>query len=150
MEWGTYDVKRDKEDFVYRFYSEGPRGRIEKMVRFQPMPNFGRNVFNLAFGDWDEVTGKLNDKAVSNNSDQLKVLNTVAELVLDFINFWPNAIIKIEGSTSARTRLYQMRISSFWQEISREFEIYGKIGPDWISFKKGVNYEAFLIFKKIK
>jgi hypothetical protein len=84
MEMERYNVERDEEDFVYLFYSEGPKGRIRKMVRFQRIPDFGRNVFNLAFGDWDE-----------------------------------------------------------------EFEIYGKNDRDWVPFKKGVNYKAFLIFKKI-
>ncbi|MDO6434258.1 hypothetical protein Q4E93_26850 [Flavitalea sp. BT771] len=150
MESGTYDLERGKEDFVYWFYSEGPRGRIRKMVRFQPTPELGRNAFNLAFGDFDESTGKINDLAISNNSDHLRVLHTVAEVILDFICFWPKAIIKIEGSTSSRTRLYQMGISTFWHEIGREFEIYGKVGRDWVPFKKGVNYKAFLIFKKIR
>jgi len=144
-----YNVERDEEDFVYLFYSEGPKGRIRKMVRFQRIPDFGRNVFNLAFGDWDDLAGKMNDEVVSNNNDHLKVLNTVAGVVLDFVNLWPNAIIKIEGSTYSRTRLYQMGISSFWQEINQEFEIYGKNDRDWVPFKKGVNYKAFLIFKKI-
>jgi hypothetical protein len=150
MEMSGYEVEKDKKDFIYWFYSEGPRGRIRKIVKFQRTPELGGNVFNLAFGDFEESTGRMDDQTVSNNSDHLKVLHTVAKVVLEFINFWPNAIIWVKGSTSSRTRLYQMGISSFWIEITREFEVYGKTGQDWMPFKRGANYKEFLVFKKIK
>jgi len=150
MEWERYNIEKGKEEFEYWFYSEGPRGNIKKAVQFQYIPEFGRNFFNLAFGDFDESTGRINDRVVSNNGDHLKVLYTVAEITLDFINFWPGAIIQIRGSTSSRTRLYQMGISSFWLEISKEFEILGELDGDWVPFKKGESYKRFLVFKKIK
>jgi len=119
MERERYSIGRSEDDFVYWFYSEGPRGRILKTVQFQHVPEYGRNFFNLAFGDYDESTGRINDQVASNNGYHLKVLHTVAKVVLDFVNFWPKAIIQIKGSTSSRTRLYQMGISSFWFEIIR-------------------------------
>jgi hypothetical protein len=148
MEMERYSVEKGEEHLAYGFYSEGPKGRIRKLVRFQNTPELGRNAFNLAFGDFDEATGKIDDLIVTNNHDHVKVLHTIAKIVLDFVNLYPNAIIKIEGTSSSRTRLYQMGISSFWKAFSREFEIYGKIAHDWVPFKKGVNYKGFLIFKK--
>lgn len=150
MEQERYTVERVEDAFVYRFFSEGPKGKILKMVRFQHAPELGRNAFNLAFGDLDESTGRLNDRIISNNGDHLKVLHTVAITILDFVNFWPKAIIRIEGSTPSRTRLYQMGIASFWLEISKEFQVWGELGGNWVPFKKGVNYNGFLIFKKIR
>jgi len=51
MEQERYDIDKDKNDFVYWFFSEGPRGRIKKAVRFRHMTDVGKNLFNLAFGD---------------------------------------------------------------------------------------------------
>jgi hypothetical protein len=150
MEQERYTIEKDENIFVYRFYSEGVNGKVLKMVRFQPTPELGRNVFNLAFGDWDESTEKLNDRIVSNNGDHLKVLHSVAEAVREFIHLWPHGIIRVVGNTSSRTRLYQMGIASFWERISQEFQIWGKLGEAWEPFRKGVNYKAFLIFKKIR
>jgi len=149
MDREIYDIEKGKEGFEYWFYSEGPKGKILKSVQFQHMPEYGRNFFNLAFGDFDKSTDRINDQVVSNNGDHVKVLYTVADIVHDFVNFWPDAIIQIEGSTPSRTRLYQMGMSSFWLEISKEFEILGEIDGDWLPFKKGVSYKRFLIFKKI-
>ena len=147
MELETYDIKAwDK--YSYTFYSEGPNGRIKKGINFQRMEEIGINVFNLAFGDVDESTGRINDLSISNNNDRLKILMTVAEAVIDFIQSVPNAIIIIKGSTLSRTRLYQMGISSFWSEIKRHYNIYGNLDNKWLPFQKGVNYERFLLFKK--
>ena len=133
------------------FLAKGrPKGKILKAAEFQSTPEFGRNAFNLALGDWDESTGGLNDRAISNNGDHLKVLHSVAEAVQEFINLWPDAIIRVVGNTSARTRLYQMGIASFWEDINRDFQVWGKFGEEWVPFRKGVNYKEFLIFKKIK
>jgi hypothetical protein len=148
MELGGYDI--EKIAFTYWFYSEGPRGRIKKVVRFQRMPELGRNAFNLAFGDANETMEQINDLIVTNNGDQLKVLITIAKVVADFVYHWPNAIIQAKGSTPSRTRLYQMKIATFWQEISREFEIMGELSTSWVPFRRGVNYKRFLIFKKIR
>jgi hypothetical protein len=150
MKLEGYNVEKDRYELVYWFYSEGPKGRIKKTIRFQHKPLYGRNFFNLAFGDSDGSTDRMNDLVISNNGDHLKVLYTVAAVVREFINCWPNAIIQIQGSTSSRTRLYQMGISSFWQEIIKEFEVYGELGQNWEPFKKGINYKRFLVFKKIR
>ncbi|HVV03664.1 MAG TPA: hypothetical protein VHC96_05540 [Puia sp.] len=150
MEQEKYDIQKEEDRFVYWFFSEGPKGKILKRVQFQHMPELNRNAFNLTFGDWDESTGRLNDRVVSNNGDHLTVLRTVAEVVHEFINLWPDAIIQVQGSTPSRTRLYQISIASFWGEISRDFEIWGEVGEGWNPFRKGVNYKRFLIFKKIR
>jgi hypothetical protein len=149
MELSAYDLVKAFDSFDYSFYSEGPKGRIRKIVRIRPVKRLGPNAFNLAFGDLDETSGQLNDKVVSNNHDRLKILNTVAIAVLDFMGYNPNAFVLVKGSSLSRTRLYQMTINSFWPLINRQFILYGKIGDDWLPFKKGANDEEFMLFKKI-
>lgn len=145
-----YDLTWDGLNFAYEFYSEGPNGRIKKGISFQHMQEIGSNVFNLAFGDVDESTGRIDDRAISNNNDQIKVLNTVAITVIDFLEKRPNVIVLMQGSTLSRTRLYQMRISFHWLTINQYCEVYGEKGKEWLPFEKGLNYERFLVFKKSK
>ena len=45
-----------------------------------------RNIYNLAFGDWDAAKSRINDKAISNNSDREKILTTVAATAIVFTN----------------------------------------------------------------
>jgi hypothetical protein len=101
----------------------------------------------LSLGDWDETHERINDKTVINNSDRDKMLVTVAVAVLEFIKQFPNATLYIKGSTIARTRLYQIRISPVFKEINQYLIVELKNGV-WESFKIDQRYEAFLVSKK--
>jgi len=72
MELERYDMTWDAHDLAYEFYSEGPRGKIKKVVIFRHARNIGENVFNLGFGDWYEFADRINDIAISDNKDSLK------------------------------------------------------------------------------
>ena len=150
MEWEIYEFKKTKDGLRYSFYSEGPRGRIGKVIAFQWMRGLGSGTFNLAFGDFNEDTDQLDDRSVSDNHDRLKVLHTVAAVVIDFLRDHPRSIILIKPSTITRARLYQMMISSIWATIEQHYEILGKHGDYWIPFRKGLNYREFIVYKKIK
>jgi hypothetical protein len=107
--------------------------------------SYPRKVFNLSFGDWNESAGRIDDDVSSNNSDRDKVLATVAATVIEFTLDFPDAIIFAEGSTPARTRLYQMGIAKFWDIISQDFNLQGYVQGQWEDFRKSVNYESFLL-----
>jgi hypothetical protein len=124
-------------------YSLG--GRIKKGVFFTKI---GDNFFNLGFGDWNEESQDLDDSSRSNNGDRDKVLATVAFTALDFTNQFPDARIVAEGSTPARTRLYQMGIADNLLEIIENFEVRGLLDNIWEPFQRGRNYTAFLINRK--
>jgi hypothetical protein len=145
MNLAVYPFVKRPESYYYEFYSEGQRGNIKKVVEYYRLQELEAEVFNLAFGDWDENNYRINDLSFSNNADREKVLATVAATVDDFIKEHPNALIITAGSTLARTRLYQMGISRLWDEISQHFEIHGYINGAWRPFQKGVNYSAFLL-----
>jgi hypothetical protein len=123
----------------------GPKGPIRKAVMYT-MLEVGR--FNLAFGDWNEEYRILDDSVRTNNGDRDKVLATVAFTALDFTNQFPNTLIHIKGSTSARTRLYQMGIGNNLPEISKNFEILGFYLQKWEPFIPRRNYDAFLAQRK--
>ena len=149
MEWERYDIEEGRDGLSYEFCSEGPKGWIRKTVKFQHRPEVGPNVYNLVLSDFEERTDLADDSAVSNNGDYKKVLLSVAEIAEKFLNLHPRAIISIRGLTASRSRLFQMGISSAWLEISERYDIWGRQANKWSSFEKGVNYEEFLVFKKI-
>ena len=91
MEWEIYELKKDEKG--YWFYSEGPRGRIRKVIEFQWVQGLGSSTFNLAFGDFNEGTNQLDDRSVSNNQDHLKVLHTVAAAIIRFLRDHPRSKI---------------------------------------------------------
>ena len=142
-----YLYKTEELFTIYEFFSEGPKGRIKKIVEYTETST--QNVFNLGFGDYDEDSKSISDLSVTNNGDSLKILATVASTVYAFIEKHPNAYILATGSTNVRTRLYRMGITNNLAEIVEDFEVYGLTNKgNWVTFEIGEDYEAFLIKKK--
>lgn len=127
----------------YRFHSDGPKGTIEKCIRLTQV-SVDPNVYNLAFGDLDLATGRINDASVTDNKDRDKILSTIAACVMNFCERYPGAMVVAQGSTSARTRLYQMRISANLDEIQRHFLVYGLYRGKWELFLRNRPYKAIL------
>ena len=138
----------DESSLNFQFESIGPNGKVLKVVVFTPQNSNGITYFNLAFGDWDEDQQKLDDLSVTNNNDREKVLATVAAVVLEFLNNFPDMTVYAEGSTPSRTRLYQIGIASQYEEISSLLYVYGFVNGQWEEFRKDYNYEAFLVSLK--
>jgi hypothetical protein len=65
----------------------------------------------------------------------------------DFQEALPEQLIAapLLGSTPSRTRLYQIGINRLWQEIRKDFMVWGYKDGDWEDFRSNVNYEAFLV-----
>lgn len=94
----TYDYSKTPEVFYYEFYSEGPNGKIRKVIQYQRASE-NDEIYNLGFGDIDHVSGEVDDLSVTNNQDTTKVLATIAKTVLDFLHRHPEAIVMARGST---------------------------------------------------
>ncbi|MEP7371749.1 MAG: hypothetical protein ABI675_00075 [Chitinophagaceae bacterium] len=145
MHLEIYPFIKRPESYYYEFFSEGPNGSIKKVVEFYRLQERKQEVYNLAFGDWDEIAHRINDLSITNNADRDKVLATVAATVMEFMREHPGAIIFATGSTASRTRLYQMGIARILNDITLLFEIQGYLSDTWQPFQKGVNYNAFLL-----
>ncbi|QHS63158.1 hypothetical protein GWR21_27290 [Chitinophaga agri] len=131
---------------AYYFISNGPNGAIQKIARFDPI---GKDVYNFGFGNLDITTGDISDTAISDNKDVDVIMGTIGSIIYDFTNIFPEAMISIEGTNKARTRLYQMNINKHLERITPIFDVYGLL-PDesWESFKRSKNYQAFLGLRK--
>lgn len=145
-----YSFSKVPEEHYYEFYSNGPKGIIKKVVRYSLIQEGPYKVFNLGFGDWDNELQDVNDRINNNNHDRQKVLATVADTVIDFLDRHPYAVIFAEGSTESRTRLYQMNILTYWKEIQQaSYIVQGYLNGQWQAFEKGVNFKAFIIRKNL-
>ena len=147
MKLPKYQLTSDEKLLSYEFISEDIKGRILKRIQFTLINQSG--IFNLAFGDINNVTGEFDDLTISNNGDSEKVLSTVVSAIYAFSYKNPNAWVFASGSTPSRTRLYQINISKFLKEIKEDFDIYGMEQEDWVEFEIGKNYTSFLAKKKL-
>lgn len=148
MNLPKYPLSSSEKMTTFEFTSEGEKGLINKIVRFQPTNLKG--LYNLAFGDKDKLTGVIDDKVISNNGDSEKVLATVVATVYAFTDRYPDALIYVTGSTESRTRLYRIGIAKFIDKAIADFEILGEINDDWEVFQKDIEYQGFLIRRKNK
>ena len=146
MNLPQYQLRAGKSLMVFEFISEGPKGRISKLVKFSKTNLKG--LYNLSFGDKNHDTGDFDDQIVSNNGDSETVLATVVAAVYVFTDKYPESSIYATGSTKSRTRLYQMGITKYINNIKKDFSILGLRDKLWFPFKKGINYEAFLVKRK--
>jgi hypothetical protein len=143
-----YSFIKIPEEYYYEFYSKGPKGLVKKIVSYRLIQEMPFKLYNLGFGDWNNETQNVDDKINTNNQDRQKVLGTVAETVLDFLENRSKSAVFAKGSTVSRTRLYQMNIAAYHEEIVKEsLHIYGYENEEWKEFKKGINFEAFILRK---
>jgi len=147
MKYEKYSVRASGSFRRFAFYSEGPKGRIAKVVLFEAMDKPFIN--NLAFGDLTE-NGDIDDIVVTNNKDTEKVLATIALTIKKFFNTHPGEWLYLKGSTEARTRLYQSAISKNFDFLKGDFEILGFVNNNWRPFKSGTTYQCFIVGLKKK
>jgi len=141
-----YNIKASTSLMEFEFVSVGKKGEIKKVVQYSPtgIPN----IYNLGFGDLDLETGEISDTAISDNGDSQKVLSTVSGTAIKFMEKHPHCQVIAVGTSKSRTRLYQIGISNNLNEITQFFDVFGHTNEEWQVFKRGKNYDAFLIRKK--
>ncbi len=147
MKLDQYKLTAEQDFTTFEFISEGSRGRIIKVVQFQQIDE--TEVYNLAFGDINLLTGKLDDKIVTDNGDSKKVLATVVAAIYSFTERYPDAWVYALGSTKTRTRLYRIGINKYFDIVDNDFSIVGEDDESgWEWYEKGKDYKAFAVHKK--
>ena len=148
MKTERYHLKSDNTLTYFEFISIGSNGAVRKMIEFQATSTPG--IYNLAFGDKNPDTNEIDDLAISNNGDTQKVLATVVAALYAFFDKNPEAIVYATGSTPARTRLYRMGITKFYNEIQNDFYVHGQIGDKLYNFEVGKEYQGFVAQRKFE
>jgi hypothetical protein len=134
------------EDYLFFWFESCSSGcKIPKVVEYEEIEE---GTFNLAFGDVDE-NGRLNDSVVSNNGDMHKVLATVIQTVLTFLEIYPTRRVYFSGNSPARNRLYRAILSRDIESWSEMFEVDGILEGERITFQQNINFEGFIVKLKI-
>jgi hypothetical protein len=146
MKLERYELKTESDLMSFEFVSEGPKGKISKLIQYSKTQY--ANIYNLSFGDKDPITGKIDDTIITNNGDSWKILNTIASTVYTFLDRYSEAWIYAQGSNKTRTRLYRIGLAKNLNEIMIDFELYGIRNSEWQKFEKNMEYDAYLLRKK--
>ena len=146
MNLDKYDIETEVNSTYFEFVSKGTHGSIVKVIKYSKIFE-DQEIYNLGFGDKNLTSGEFDDKVISNNGDTNMVLATVASTLHEFFNEYPNAIVYSKGSSPSRTRLYQINILKYLNEIVSEFEVFGELEDNFERFKKGVNYLGFYVVR---
>jgi len=152
------NVRASTDNLEYKFTSSGKHGEIEKVIQYKKIDPALPDLYNLGFGHLTGNGNYIDDHVRADNGDMMKVLSTVAFTVNDFIAHYPDKAVYIRGSDPVRTRVYQIAINKHYEEITKDYEIYGHLvlqatDPDELiyyhePFQKNKNYIGFLIVKK--
>jgi hypothetical protein len=137
-----YPFLRQNRNKLYIFDSHG-KNLVKKVVQFSHIED---RRYNLGLADLEK--GRLDFQRFSANGDSWKVLNTVAAIVIEFIEFYPDAEIVIRAAGDKRLHLYNRIFENRINQIETVFEVTGYIDYDKkISepFQIGKDYEAFLV-----
>jgi hypothetical protein len=141
-----YEIKSDETGFTFYIFSEGPKGKIRKIVQFSQLST--SLVYNLSLCDYNSVTEDVDDSIVTDNGDTEKVLATVAEIIYTFFDAFPELWVYATGNTPARTRLYRMGINKYYNTAKKDFDILGEISEGWETYRKEEDYKGFLVRRK--
>jgi hypothetical protein len=148
VKYEYYPLRYQNDLSSFDFISVGRYGEILKRVEFKPTET--NNVFALSFGDVTE-SNEIDDLSISDNGDRNMVLSTIVTIVDQYTKRYPDRTIYFIASTDARTRLYRMVISLYWEELSAKYHIYvdtdSKDG--WVPFRKGMKITAFSARRKV-
>lgn len=149
MNLERYPYAVSASGLIYTFESIGPKGIIHKIVRYDLQNAGGRSFLNLVFGNGAVETDKIDTASVTNNGGRARLLATVAATVVEVTNRFPDLMVYAKGSTAARTRLYQMGIFAHWEFVTPVFEVFAFKNGDWQEAKRHVNYDAFVVRKRM-
>lgn len=160
MNYPRYDILTSTQLEIFEFVSDGKKGKIEKIIQFEKIDFRDEIIYNLAFGDkkYKVVNGittlYVDDSITSENGDRDKILATVAAAVYEFTAAYCDRLVIFTGSDDRRTRLYRMALSKNYDELSKDFDIFGLEKDDDLlvrkSFNSGITFFAYLIKRKIE
>lgn len=158
MKLEKYTTQSSVDKLSYTFESIGIKTIIKVVEYTQLNPQLiglysDVQVYNLGFGDWNDDIQDFDDHIKSNNGDTEKVLSTVANTTNEFWEEYPDAFLYFKGSQPFGdkpliTRLYQMNMNRYFNDISKIADIFGLTESGWEIFTGNKNYIAFLISRK--
>ncbi len=102
MSVSGYPTLENRSESSIRFYfvSTGEQTIVKAIDYTQVGTYEGKRVFNLAFGDYDELENRIIDSSHSNNGDVYRVFYTVLDTIPKFFATFKEEIMMVQGSDS--------------------------------------------------
>ena len=145
MKYSKYDIEFIDDRSYYWFTSKNisGEGSVVKIVRMQLTAIPGR--YNLALSDLIDGIENYNNR--TRHGDLMKVLGTIASIVIDFTTVYPMSQIVMKTKNPAKQRLYRMNISNNLERIRKIFVVTGQTDENepFTEFENGKNYLSILI-----
>ena len=145
----TYGYSGVSGSTAYAFtctgYTSGVVVSYASEVRYEILtdPRF----YNLVFGVLKD-DGSIDD-GIKVSGNPTRILGTVVKTVEHYLEVNPDRLIRFTGSDRKRTELYNKIISHRFNEISKNYNIYGRRSNDvWEDFVPGIIYKELVIQKK--
>ena len=136
----NYDYLAFSLNRAYLFESRGKKGVIVKQVKFTLID---KNRYNLGFGDLKN--GVLDGKIILGNGDLVKVMSTIALIIFDFLEHYPNAIIEVLPVDEKRKKLYHTIFRRKYPELKGVFEIRGLVNKKFEAYQQDLLFDKFEI-----
>ncbi|TAK42755.1 MAG: hypothetical protein EPO28_06830 [Saprospiraceae bacterium] len=144
MKRPAYETRPNAEKTLFEFESNGEKGTIPKIVLFD---REGEQLWNLAFGD--KIAGfEFDDKVITNNKDLWTVIQTIANIVHEFLEAHPGHMIQIRPVDAKRKMLYNAIFRRKWAEIKTSFTVFAVSMTAFGPYNPQNDYEIFVVSKK--
>jgi hypothetical protein len=174
-----YVIEEDRSANNLRFFfiSKGHQ-EIIKVIQYTYLQKlYGKDVYNLGFGDYDLANNSIIDNVNTNNGDAYKVFNTVLASILIFFKNYHNSILMVQGSDGGpefirncrltcskkcsygcknynrRINVYKAYINKNYKQLNADYQFIGGIANDFDEiilqpYEPHQNYESVFLFLK--
>lgn len=116
---------RAHPDFsAFQFTSRGPAGSIIRQVRFTGQK--GGNIYNLDINDLHPKDPSA--RTITDNGDMNHVMTTLLQIIEVYTERYPDRVIRLEGNTKEKVRLYRTALDKHVDIIYPHFEIGLELG----------------------
>lgn len=134
---------------TFIFESNNPQGTnpVTKMVAYVPMMRYGKEYYNLEFGDFNYTLDAPNYWNITDNGDMRKVLKTVASTIELFFDESPDKKVHFDGSDERRHLYYHKLIRDYRKFIDPLYKIEGYLAGKLERFRVDIEYDFIVVSK---
>lgn len=94
----SLQIDNSRNEMTFFFISKGEKDIIKAIQYSFVQELYGKQLFNLGFGDYDLENDKIRDDIDSNNNDVYKVFNTVLSTIPLFFEKHKSDFLIVNGS----------------------------------------------------
>jgi hypothetical protein len=137
-----YQASEDYLSFTFQSISE--KRIVRKKAEFLLISD---DLCNFAFGDLTDKN-QIDDRAVTDNKDMNMVLATIIQILLEFLETHKNKAVYFQGSTTSRTRMYQIILRKEKPNWENKLIVYGIFNDEIMPYETDFAFDAFIVKQK--